>query len=101
VPVNFPVSLDDFTDPNPAATLAAEGHAARHKDITDAIEAIEAVVGITGSADPLSHDARLESVEVITAALGTAANADSTDFDPAGAADAVRLEILSRVSMRC
>ncbi len=97
----FPTSLDSITDPDPDATLLVEQHALRHKNLSDAIEAIEATVGITGSLNPLSHDSRINSVEVITAALGTAAFEPVASFDATGAAEAVRQELLSRLSIRC
>jgi hypothetical protein len=43
---NFPTSLDTFTNPNSGNTLDSPSHSVQHSDINDAVEAIEAKVGI-------------------------------------------------------
>ena len=58
---NFPTSLDVLA--NPAASDGLTGHAAQHANANDAIEALEAKVGVTGSANPASIDYRVASVE--------------------------------------
>ena len=45
----FPTSKDNLT--NPAANDELVGHAAQHANANDAIEALENVVGVTGSTD--------------------------------------------------
>jgi hypothetical protein len=45
----FPTSKDNLT--NPAANDELVGHAAQHANANDAIEALETVVGVTGSTD--------------------------------------------------
>ncbi len=43
---NYPTSQDSFS--RPTASSALTGHASLHDDISDAVESIESVVGITG-----------------------------------------------------
>ncbi len=50
----FPTALDNFSDPNPAATMAANGHSAMHTNINDAVEAMQAAIGVTGDTSPPS-----------------------------------------------
>ena len=52
---NFPTSLDTFSNPTSTTTLdgggnAALAHASQHSNLNDAVEALQAAVGITGSA---------------------------------------------------
>jgi hypothetical protein len=47
--INFPTSLDNFTNPTSGNTLDSPSHSTQHSDANDAIEAIEAKLGI-GSA---------------------------------------------------
>lgn len=73
---NFPTSLDTFPA---AATLAAENlddspHSTLHGNLGDSVAALEAKVGVDGSAVTASHD-------YLLAQLGTAANADLLDED--------------------
>lgn len=58
---SFPVAIDTLT--NPAATDGLAGHAQQHANANDAIEALQAKVGVTGSANPESIDYRVASVE--------------------------------------
>ena len=60
----FPTSLDNFS--NPASSTAMDGggnaalsHAVQHSNINDAIEAVEAAVGVTNSTDPNSIQNKL------------------------------------------
>jgi hypothetical protein len=46
---NFPASLDNLNNPNSTDSMA--GHAALHGNVNDAIEAIQAKIGIDGSSD--------------------------------------------------
>jgi hypothetical protein len=47
---NYPTSLDTFTNPSSGASLSSPSHAGQHGDINDAVEAIEAKLGIGASA---------------------------------------------------
>lgn len=59
---NFPTSLDILT--NPQATDAEDKpgveHDLQHANANDAIEALQAKLGITGSTDPNSIDAKIK-----------------------------------------
>lgn len=46
---NYPTSLDDFTNPSAGNTLDSPSHSLQHSDINDAVEALEAKVGIGAS----------------------------------------------------
>jgi len=46
--INFPSSLDALTNPTSGNNLNSPDHAGQHSDANDAIEALEAKVGITG-----------------------------------------------------
>ena len=58
---NFPGALDALT--NPAATDSLTGHASQHANANDAIEALQAKVGINGSAVATSLDYRISTAE--------------------------------------
>jgi hypothetical protein len=52
VTTNFPAALDNFT--NPAGNQSqnvSRTHSQQHGDLNDAVEAVQAAIGITGSAD--------------------------------------------------
>jgi hypothetical protein len=46
---NFPTSLDNFTNPASGNTLDSPSHSLQHSDINDAVEALEAKLGIGAS----------------------------------------------------
>ena len=60
---NFPASLDALTNPSSNSSVANPSHAQQHADANDAIEALEAKVGITGSAVTTSHDYKIAQLE--------------------------------------
>ncbi len=47
--INFPTSLDNFTNPSSGNTLDSPSHSLQHSDINDAVEAMQRKVGV-GSA---------------------------------------------------
>lgn len=63
---NFPGSLDTFTNPSASDEVGVEvggrTHSEFHADNNDAIEALEAKVGVDGSAVTTSHDYKLSGV---------------------------------------
>ena len=72
--VNFPTSLDDFTNPASGDKLNSPSHSQQHIDINNAVEALEAKVGADSSAVTTSHDykiAQLESGKQATLVSGT------------------------------
>lgn len=86
MPSNFPTSLDSYAGHNPGDVILDT-----HVDnVEDAIEAIEATVGITGSAVTASHDYRIAALEALPVVFGTitaaiaAATAGDTVWVPAG-----------------
>ena len=58
---SFPTNIDNLNNPAGSDTLA--GHAALHGNVNDAIEALEAKVGVDGSNDPDSLDYKVSQVE--------------------------------------
>lgn len=64
--INFPTSLDTLSNPSASELLenanAALDHDAQHSNANDAIEALEAKVGINSSAVTTSHDYKLSEV---------------------------------------
>lgn len=59
----FPADLDDFENPEPADSLDDPSHAGQHDDANDAIEALEAKVGVDNSTDEDSFDFRIRRLE--------------------------------------
>ena len=53
---SFPTSLDALTNPTGSNTLASPDHAGQHADANDAIEALQAKVGVDSSAVVTSLD---------------------------------------------
>jgi len=65
---NFPGGIDTYTDPVATQTLATNQHRQRHKDLQDAMVAVQATVGVSGSADPASIEYRLAEAAAHAAA---------------------------------
>lgn len=63
---NFPSSLDSFTNPTSSDTLASVPHASQHADANDAIEAIEAKVGVDSSTSTSTLEVRAPSIVTST-----------------------------------
>jgi hypothetical protein len=61
--VNFPASLDSFTNPASNSSVANPSHAQQHADANDAIEALQAKVGADNSAVTTSLDYRVRTLE--------------------------------------
>ena len=63
--INYPSSLDNFTNPQPSDTLdsVAAPHATQHSDLNDAVEALQAKVGADSSAVTTSHDYKISQIE--------------------------------------
>lgn len=53
---NFPTSLDALTNPQSTDPLTNPSHADQHADANDAIEALQAKVGVNGSTVATSLD---------------------------------------------
>ncbi len=86
---DFPTSLDELTNPTPTDALnsATVPHSSQHANANDAIEALQAKVGVDGSAEPTSLDYRVGQLEdnPVGAAWGgiTGTLADQTDLNSA------------------
>lgn len=63
---NYPTSLDALTNPVSTDTLASPDHAFQHTDINDAVEALQAKVGINNSSDSTSLDYKVSKRLVVT-----------------------------------
>lgn len=63
--INYPTSLDTFTNPtsSDAMNSVSVPHATQHSDLNDAVEALEAKVGVNGSAVTSSLDYRVATLE--------------------------------------
>ena len=67
---NFPTSLDSLTNPATTDQLNSPSHAAQHADANDAIEQLQAKVGVNSSAVTTSHDYKIAQLEAaITAGV--------------------------------
>lgn len=74
---NFPAALDTLANPSPTDPMnsVTVPHAEQHANANDAIEAIQAKVGVDESADPSSLDHRVAAVEAGKETAGAAAAA--------------------------
>lgn len=77
---NFPTSLDALNNPTSSNTLASPDHAGQHADANDAIEALQAKVGINGSSVPTSIDYLLSILMPIGSVLPYAGSTAPTNF---------------------
>jgi len=78
---SFPTGLDALTNPAAGDPTTSPSHSAQHANVNDAVEAIEAKVGIDASTDLLSHDRRLRSRnEVHATTTFTNSTAENTLF---------------------
>ena len=64
----FPANLDVLINPTSSSTLLSPSHADQHANANDAIEALEAKVGVTNSATTTSLDYRVRNVVATTVA---------------------------------
>jgi hypothetical protein len=62
MPTNFPTSLDSLTNPSAGDSQQTVSHSSQHANINDAMEAVQAKVGVDGSAVTTSHDYKLGDV---------------------------------------
>lgn len=73
---NFPTSLDSLTNPSSGDPLSSPSHSVQHANANDAIEALQAKVGIDSSAETTSHDYKIAQLET--------KYVSKTDFDTKG-----------------
>lgn len=60
--INFPTSLDSLTNPTSSDKVGVLTHSTQHANLNDIAEALEAKVGVDGSAVTTSHDYKLGEV---------------------------------------
>jgi hypothetical protein len=75
---SFPTSKDNLS--NPSANDELTGHAAQHTNANDAIEALETVVGVTGSTDSGSITYKVNLINDTLVSMANATDAISTLF---------------------
>jgi hypothetical protein len=78
---NYPSSLDTITNPSGTDSLSSPSHSQQHANANDAIEALQAKVGVNNSAVSTSLDYRVASLEAggqLATELGLAGNNDLT-----------------------
>ena len=63
---NFPASLDSLTNPTSSDSLNSPSHSAQHANSNDAIEALQAKVGVDSSAVTTSLDYKVAQLEAIS-----------------------------------
>ena len=62
---NYPNNLDELINPNGTDQLSAPSHSEQHANANDAIEALQAKVGIDGSQDPDSLTYKINDIVTI------------------------------------
>jgi hypothetical protein len=72
VATNFPTSLDSLTNPSSGDSLSSPSHSGQHADANDAIEALQAKVGVNGSAVTTSLDYKVSASKTITDSIDIA-----------------------------
>lgn len=78
--IDFPASgLDNFTNPANTDKLNNPSHSTQHANINDALEALEAKVGVNSSAVTTSHDYKLGEVTGTDKAVGKTATQTLTN----------------------
>lgn len=79
---DFPTGLDALTNPAAANTLASPSHAGQHTNANDAIEALEAKVGVDGSVVATSLDYLVrKGVAIVSATAPTSPVANQLWYD--------------------
>lgn len=77
--ITFPTTLDNFANPSSGDALNSPDHATQHTDANDAIEALQAKVGVNSSAVTTSHDYKLGEVTGSDKAVGKTATQTLTN----------------------
>ena len=71
---SFPTGLDALTNPTGSSSLTSPDHAGQHADINDAVEALEAKVGVNSSAVTSSLDYKIANIPATSITTGTLNN---------------------------
>lgn len=94
--INFPTSLDSLTNPTSTDPQTLPSHSAQHDNVNDAVEALEAKVGVNSSAVTTSLDYKVGQLQssILTSTLGYAqAVASQTGLDSSTYHDLTSLSI--------
>lgn len=96
--INYPTSLDDFSNPQSTDTMASPSHAQQHSDMNDAIEAVQAKVGINSSADTDSLDYKVAQLQNGGTFSETTAKTTPVDADTMPINDSASSNVLKKVT---
>lgn len=77
--ISYPTGIDALTNPTSGQGLNSPSHSSQHADANDAIEALEAKVGVNSSAVTTSHDYKLGEVTGTDKAVGKTATQTLTN----------------------
>lgn len=91
---NFPSNLDALTNPTSTDKVATVDHAAQHANANDAIEALQAKVGVDSSAVTSSLDYIVKNSSSVSPGHKHVLN-DNTDVDTTGAQDGDSLKYVA------
>ena len=72
---SYPANLDVLTNPNSSDPLSSPSHSEQHANTNDAIEAIQAKVGVTGSTDANSLIYKIGQIETTVTNIGNSTTA--------------------------
>ena len=89
---SFPTGLDALTNPVSTDTLASPSHADQHANVNDAVEALEAKVGVDGSAVTSSLDYRVRNIDATTAIVSGSSSGDLVRITQTGSGNALVVE---------
>lgn len=89
---NFPTSIDALVNPIATDSLATVNHADQHANANDAIEALEAKVGVTNSAVTSSLDYRVRNINATTAIVSGSSSTDLVRITQTGSGNALVVE---------
>lgn len=89
---NFPTGLDSLTNPTSTDTLASPSHSAQHANANDAIEALQAKVGVNSSAVTTSLDYLVRNIDASTAVVSGSSAGDLVRITQTGAGNALVVE---------
>lgn len=80
--INFPSGLDSLSNPSAENRLSLPSHASQHQDVNDAIEALQAKVGINDSNVQTSLDYRVTLLENTSSTTGVAVTGSEEPANP-------------------
>lgn len=96
---NFPANLDTLTNPNATDSLSNPSHSQQHSNLNDAVEAIQAKIGVDGSEDTNSIDYKISTLESQISNIGDSSNIESTLLGLEGNNDLVIAGIENKTSI--